>query len=76
MTVDSEPEHAATPCRRPEHSRRASPKAAATAGLIGGVTDGDLCMVGFAIGYGRARFDLGWRWRRPWCCSSTESAST
>ena len=51
MTVESKPEHAATPADGPSiHVIRA--RKLLLGGAVGGVTTAIMCMIGFAIGYG------------------------
>jgi hypothetical protein len=51
MTVDSRPEHAATPAGGPSiHVIRA--RKLLLGGAVGGVSASVLCLIGFAIGYG------------------------
>jgi hypothetical protein len=51
MTIDSRPEHAATPADGPSvHVIRA--RKLLIGGAVGGVTAATLCLIGFTIGYG------------------------
>jgi hypothetical protein len=51
MTVDSRPDHAATPAEGPSvHVLRA--RKLLRGGALGGVTAAIVCMIGFAVGYG------------------------